>query len=136
MAVKFADGSNIESAPAENTVNVAYNGPLFVRGDLDLEGAPEDVPGLNFRAALCRCGHSKNKPFCDNSHEEAAFKDYGAVGDSGTAAVAQGGPLQIKFAKDGPVLVRGNLSITASSGRKAWQGSQVALCRCGASSNK
>jgi len=136
LSVKFADGSSPESAPSENTVHVAYNGPLFVRGDLDIDDAPKDIPGLKFRAALCRCGHSKNKPFCDNSHEEAAFKDYGAVGDSGSAEAVNGGPLQVKFAKDGPVLVRGNLSIAASSGRKAWQGSQVALCRCGASSNK
>ena len=136
LSVSFADGSNVEQAPSRNTIQVAYNGPLFVRGDLNIEDASDDVPGLDYRAALCRCGQSKNKPYCDNSHEQAGFKDYGAVGDSGASVSENGGPLQIKFAKDGPVLVRGNLAISAASGREAWHGTQAALCRCGASDNK
>jgi len=136
LSVEFSDGRTTETAPAENTVTVAYNGPLFVTGDLDIDGAPEDVPGLGFRAALCRCGQSRNKPYCDNSHEDAGFKDYGAVGDSGSGLESSGGPLEINPVKDGPVLVKGNLTIAASSGRKAWSGTQAALCRCGASNNK
>lgn len=136
LSVEFSDGSRVEKAPDENTVQVAYNGPLFVRGDLDIEGAPEDVPGLKFRAALCRCGQSKNKPYCDNSHEDASFKDYGAVGETGGDSSESGGKLGIKLAKDGPLLMRGNLTMVASSGREAWHGKQVALCRCGASNNK
>jgi len=83
LSVKFADGSVPEKASPENTVNVAYNGPLFVRGQLNIDGAPSNAPGLNFRTALCRCGQSKNKPFCDNSHDGAGFRDYGAVGETG-----------------------------------------------------
>jgi CDGSH-type Zn-finger protein/uncharacterized Fe-S cluster protein YjdI len=136
LSVSFADGSYAETAPQFNTVHVAYNGPLFIQGDLAIDGAPEDVPGLNFRAALCRCGKSKNKPYCDNSHEEAGFKDYGAVGQSGKRIDEAGGQLAVKFAKDGPILLKGNMSIVASSGRGAWSGTQTALCRCGASRNK
>ena len=36
-------------------------GPMLVRGDLELEGKRET------RAALCRCGESSNQPFCDRS---------------------------------------------------------------------
>lgn len=136
LSARFADGSVPETANPENTVNVAYNGPLFVRGDLDIDGAPSDVPGLSFRAALCRCGHSKNKPFCDNSHDDAGFRDYGAVGDTGESLTETGGPLTIKAAKDGPLLLKGNVTISGGSGRNAWSGKQVALCRCGASLNK
>jgi CDGSH-type Zn-finger protein/uncharacterized Fe-S cluster protein YjdI len=136
LSVNFADGSNLEQPPSRNTVQIAYNGPFFVRGELNIEDGPEDIPGLNYRAALCRCGQSQNKPYCDNSHEQAGFKDYGAVGDSGAAESEDGGPLQIKFAKDGPILVRGNLAIAAASGREAWHGTQAALCRCGASNDK
>lgn len=136
LSVEFADGSHVEKAPEENTVQVAYNGPLFIRGDLEIDEAPGDVPGLNFRAALCRCGQSKNKPYCDNSHEEAGFKDYGAIGDIGEENAETGGKLQVKLAKDGPLLMRGNMSMVASSGREAWHGKQAALCRCGASNNK
>ena len=75
LSVACDDAAIEERAAAENTVNVAYNGPLFVRGDLDIDGAPADAPGLKFRAALCRCGLSKNKPFCDGTHWHIKFKD-------------------------------------------------------------
>jgi len=136
LSAEFADGSHVETPAAENTVQVAYNGPLFVRGDLAIDGAPEDVPGLNFRAALCRCGASKNKPFCDNSHESAGFKDFGAIGETGAADAQTGGPLSVAVVPDGPLLVKGSVTLKSSSGRIAWQGQQVALCRCGASENK
>ena len=136
LTAEFADGSNVETAPAVNTIHVAYNGPLFVHGDLDIDGAPDDAPGVRFRAALCRCGQSRNKPFCDNSHEKAGFRDYGAVGETGDPGAATGGTLQVKPIVDGPLVVKGNLSILGSSGRTSWRGKQVALCRCGESANK
>jgi CDGSH-type Zn-finger protein/uncharacterized Fe-S cluster protein YjdI len=136
LSYEFVDGSRPEMPAAVNTIHVACNGPLFARGDLEIEGAPENVPGLKFRAALCRCGQSRNKPFCDNSHEAAGFKDYGAVGRSGDSDVRSGGSLRVSPAKDGPLLVKGNVTISGGSGRSAWSGSQAALCRCGASNNK
>ena len=75
LSAQFEDGSHVETADAENTVHVAYNGPLFVRGDLAIDGAPQDAPGLNYRAALCRCGASKTKPFCDGTHAKIGFSD-------------------------------------------------------------
>lgn len=136
LSVEFADGSGVEQPPNENTIQVAYNGPLFVRGDLQIADAPANVPGLKFRAALCRCGRSTNKPFCDNSHLDADFSDFGAVGRASDAGADAGGPLQVNPAVDGPLLVKGNVTLVSSSGRNSWQGSQVALCRCGASNNK
>lgn len=125
-----------ETADTENTLTVSCNGPYFVRGDLVIENAPQDMPGIAYRAALCRCGRSANKPFCDNSHEQASFQDYGAVGETGAPLPEQGGQLTVKTLADGPLLLTGNLTIMAGSGRNAWQGNSVALCRCGASQNK
>ena len=136
LTVDFEDGSRVESVDSENSVHVAYNGPLFVRGDLDIESAPENAPGLSFRAALCRCGKSKNKPYCDNSHEKDGFQDYGAVGEAGNPDSARGGALSIKPIEDGPLMCKGNVTIFNSSGRAAFNGDQVFLCRCGASNNK
>ena len=137
-ALTFIDNSgDLQEQPAQsNTVQVTYNGPLFVQGDLDIEGASDDMPGVRFRAALCRCGQSKIKPFCDNSHAGAGFSDYGAVGESGEPLQQVGGKLEVSAAKDGPLMLSGNLTIIAGSGRVAWQGTQAALCRCGASRNK
>jgi len=115
---------------------VVYNGPLFASGELDLDGAPDDMPGVRFRAALCRCGQSENKPFCDNSQLTAGFEDYGAVGEKGDGLNATGAKLDIKPLIDGPLLIQGNLTIRAGSGRIAWEGTKTALCRCGASKNK
>ncbi len=130
------DGGPEESVEAENVVSVMYNGPLYVRGDLEVDGAAADMSGVRFRAALCRCGKSKNKPFCDNSHEAAGFKDYGAVGDSGDGFDAPGGTLKIAKAPNGPLLLSGNFTLVAASGRQGWKGTKAALCRCGHSKNK
>ena len=128
LSVERKDGGPTESAEPENVVVVTNNGPLVVRGDLQIEGAPENAPSLKFRASLCRCGESKNKPFCDNSHEDAGFKEHGAVGETGEP-VDSGGPLRIGKAPNGPLLFSGNFSIVSS-------GARVALCRCGQSNNK
>ena len=129
-------GQSVEQAPSRNSVNVTYNGPLFVHGDLEIEGAPDDMPGVRFRAALCRCGKSQNKPFCDNSHVQAEFEDYGAIGETGPQDAASGGKLTITPYPNGPLGLAGNVTLFAGSGRAAWHGDKLALCRCGASNNK
>ncbi|MES9994116.1 MAG: CDGSH iron-sulfur domain-containing protein [Candidatus Thiodiazotropha sp.] len=135
LVYRNKDGQITEAAPSENTLTVTYQGPYFVKGDLVIEQSPDDMPGTEFRAALCRCGLSKNKPFCDNSHD-GQFKDYGAVGEAGEPLKESGGKLKVTPLKDGPLLLLGNITIKAGSGRTAWQGDKVALCRCGASKNK
>ena len=136
ITIKAADGSISETADAENTVMVSYQGPYFFRGDLEIEGASDDMTGVKYRAALCRCGASKNKPFCDNSHEKIGFRDYGAIGQKGEALETSGGKLTVSQVRDGPIMVSGNVVLKAGSGRVAWSGKKVALCRCGASKNK
>jgi CDGSH-type Zn-finger protein/uncharacterized Fe-S cluster protein YjdI len=131
------DGGPTEIHDSVNTVVVSNNGPLYARGRLSIEGAPKESPGLQFRAALCRCGESLNKPFCDNTHEKQQFQDRGAIGTEGdTALEAAGGCLKVKTAPDGPLLVSGNFTLRTGSGRQAWKGTKAALCRCGASKNK
>lgn len=130
------DGGADETPDATNRVVVQNNGPLVVRGQLDIDGAAPDMPGVRFRASLCRCGLSQRKPFCDLAHEDGSFRDRGAIGEAGDATINARGPLTIKRAKDGPLLVSGPLEIVAASGRTAWRGSKTALCRCGHSNNK
>lgn len=136
LSVVFTDPTREEEADPDNTITVVYGGPLVVSGELDIEGAPEDAPALRFRASLCRCGASRNKPFCDNSHETTDFNDYGAIGDSGEPLLESGGPLKISFVDNGPMRLSGNVTLNTGSGRKAWQGTKTALCRCGLSNNK
>ena len=58
------------------TIKVRQNGSLLVEGEdvklIDWTGAEYVVPKKPF--ALCRCGHSKEKPFCDAAHKACEFK--------------------------------------------------------------
>ena len=136
LAVQDASGLLKEAVPDQNTVTVSNDGPLYVHGDLSVDGASDDMHSVSRRVALCRCGASKNKPFCDNSHREIGFQDAGAIGDTGLPEIEAGGALQIKRIPDGPIEVTGNFSIRAGSGREAWSGRKAYLCRCGESANK
>jgi CDGSH-type Zn-finger protein len=56
------------------TVTATDNGPYLVAGPVtlrDAEGNEYDVGGT---VALCRCGHSGRKPFCDGTHERTSFE--------------------------------------------------------------
>ena len=138
LAFEPGPGGQPEAAPERNTVTVAADGPLYLRGDLVLAGA-EGEPAREIRTALCRCGASKNKPFCDNSHQDAGFTDPGAVAEAKLAPLEAGtepGSLRITGAANGPLLVEGPLELRAADGKTAARGRKGALCRCGASANK
>jgi CDGSH-type Zn-finger protein len=58
------------------TIRLRPNGPLVIEGDVqvvDHEGNPFPLPQNKPVIALCRCGQSKNKPFCDGSHKACNF---------------------------------------------------------------
>jgi CDGSH-type Zn-finger protein len=56
------------------SIRIARNGPYEVRGfDLDTENWSEGASRERF--TLCRCGGSKNKPFCDGTHRSIKFQD-------------------------------------------------------------
>jgi uncharacterized Fe-S cluster protein YjdI/CDGSH-type Zn-finger protein len=63
------DGGVNEPVPDEVTGTFAENGPLYLRGNLKLETTEGDTIFEGTRVALCRCGASSNKPFCDKSHQ-------------------------------------------------------------------
>jgi CDGSH-type Zn-finger protein len=52
------------------------NGPLIIQGPakvVDHLGNEFPLPAGKDNIALCRCGHSENKPFCDSSHRQCGF---------------------------------------------------------------
>ncbi len=129
------DGGAAESVPAENTIAIAADGPLYAHGDVEVVDGEGAVVISDTRVALCRCGASKVKPFCDGSHSEAGFSDPGAIPDprlkEGDATT---GPLKIALAKNGPLILDGPVTVTG--GDDSCSGARGALCRCGASENK
>lgn len=131
------EGALEGASPATNTLQVLPNGPLYVEGKLELTETDGDLR-KEYRIALCRCGESRNKPFCDKSHVEAGFTDDGSLGDA-TLTPAEGGdvdPLVLSTVNNGPVLFRGPLEIRGSDREVCQSGGKGALCRCGASANK
>ena len=67
----------VEGAPAARPpmVTVTDNGPYAVTGAIELLGVKMGEGASSEHYTLCRCGASKNKPFCDGSHWNASFKD-------------------------------------------------------------
>ncbi|MFO0761738.1 MAG: CDGSH iron-sulfur domain-containing protein [Byssovorax sp.] len=126
------DGGEQEQAPKVNLARVRENGPIALHGELQIEGQEP-----RFRATLCRCGASKNKPFCDGAHAAIGFQ---ATGEPPTAEsqplAARSGPLVVKPLRNGPVLVTGNVEVVSGTGRTVHRTQKMALCRCGASANK
>lgn len=133
-AIRFErlDGGPVEEASVRPIVQVQENGPYVVRGDFVVAGQRQT------RATLCRCGASKNKPYCDNSHRTAAFTATGECASQAEPAPwpADAGAAEITPAPDGPLLVAGATEVIAGSGRTIDRGVKFALCRCGGSANK
>jgi len=55
------------------TMRIKPNGSIRVTGTVDFVDADGNVLGSKTDFSLCRCGHSKEKPYCDGSHREAGF---------------------------------------------------------------
>jgi CDGSH-type Zn-finger protein len=69
------DGIPYEGEVREPEIYVAENASYYVRGGVELEGEPMNAGASREHFALCRCGHSKNKPFCDGTHWWIKFRD-------------------------------------------------------------
>jgi CDGSH-type Zn-finger protein/uncharacterized Fe-S cluster protein YjdI len=126
------DGVHDEPAPPVNLASIREAGPYAFKGQLELDGEP-----IGFRATLCRCGASKNKPFCDSSHHEIGFNATGEPASGKTDALAvRNGVLAIDPQLNGPLSIRGNLEITSGTGRVVARVMTAKLCRCGGSATK
>jgi CDGSH-type Zn-finger protein len=66
------------------TITPSDNGPYIIKGVtvLDVEGNPYRVNGT---VALCRCGYSYTKPFCDGSHEVTNFRSADRAADEASS---------------------------------------------------
>jgi uncharacterized Fe-S cluster protein YjdI len=67
------DGGPEEAASDEVRVEPRPNGPLFLRGRIRIVDADGNLIREDTRVALCRCGGSANKPFCDGTHKTNGF---------------------------------------------------------------
>ena len=132
LAFERKDSDANEKPPAINRITVMEDGPLVFAGALNIEGDAAQT-----RATLCRCGLSKNKPYCDGSHKEGNFHATGEPEPKPDARIdTRGGELTIDRLSNGSLKVIGNLEITTGNGRRVAQTERAFLCRCGQSKNK
>lgn len=132
-----ADGVEAESSESPAEIVVGDHGPLYLRGNIEIVATDGSLIGRETRVALCRCGLSENKPFCDNSH----IGQFEASGPLGRTKVQSADPgesevLSIAARKDGPYILKGSFVIRAGNGGEQIAGMKGALCRCGHSNNK
>lgn len=146
------DGTADETPPEANTVSVAVNGPLYLYGDIELRASDGETILEDTRVALCRCGHSENKPLCDNSHERV-FEADGVPTDQAIPGVSIGTPdgsedatadrdrdssgsVIVTLTEDGPLQIDGPFRIQNGGRGRHYEDKETSLCRCGKSSEK
>jgi CDGSH-type Zn-finger protein/uncharacterized Fe-S cluster protein YjdI len=130
--VTRSDNGTEETAPKVNTIAIRENGPLAVHAEIELNGER-----IGYRATLCRCGHSNNKPYCDGSHVAAAFVSTGEPASAQSQPLAmRDGVVAITPYRNGPLGVAGPVEIISGTGHTIDRIENTALCRCGHSGRK
>lgn len=68
------EDTNKEESSLETVIEALPNGPLLVYGTLKIKHKNGEQTLENKTTALCRCGQSSNKPFCDGTHAKVGFE--------------------------------------------------------------
>jgi len=122
-----------------NTIMVRPNGPLICSSDVNvtIQDPDNNIIAQEKELALCRCGQSANKPFCDGSHKNNEFKaPQEFVDERSEALPIQHGELFITVKPDAMLLIKSPVTIFSRSGQSVTTRTKGALCRCGVSENK
>jgi CDGSH-type Zn-finger protein/uncharacterized Fe-S cluster protein YjdI len=124
--------------PVSNTIRPALNGPLYISGDLEIVDHEGSVMHDDTRLALCRCGASRNKPFCDNQHLEIGFQadEFSTLDQAKSGPMTVEGKLQILPRENGPYRFSGAFALIGRQSQRKFQSENITLCRCGASNEK
>jgi len=136
LTLHDAAGHVLETPPERNTASIAARGPIYLRGRITLPGGAHASVVQHTRVALCRCGASANKPYCDGSHARNGFADAGTCAHiPASQPQAAAGPVTVHTVPDGPLMVEGTVEFQAADGT-TFVAEKVWLCRCGQSANK
>ena len=119
-----------------NTIMLRPDGPLVAIGNIEVQDANGQLLARGEDIALCRCGASNNKPFCDGNHKVAGFQDQGQFVDERAEDIQTEGPLIIQCRENAMLLAKGPMQIVSRDGQSSTTRNKAALCRCGHSDNK
>ncbi|HSS63034.1 MAG TPA: CDGSH iron-sulfur domain-containing protein [Gammaproteobacteria bacterium] len=118
------------------TIELKPNGPLLITNLEVLENSKGERLATETVIALCRCGGSASKPFCDGTHKKIGFSDERLAEESaGKKSAVKGvdaGEPAVTVTRNGPYEVVGAIALAG----QAFAGTRYYLCRCGGSGNK
>jgi CDGSH-type Zn-finger protein len=118
-----------------NETLVSNGGPLQVTGNITLVHEDGRVQYAN-HVSLCRCGHSRSKPVCDEQHVDMEFLHSGKIFEvSEITATSRPSKITISCIKDGPITFRGRMRLHNQFGQECVK-MRGSLCRCGQSASK
>ena len=69
------DPEALVEPPFETSIGVEPDASYWLRGGIPVVSEDGEPYEVRMRQTLCRCGHSRNKPFCDGSHKHRGFTD-------------------------------------------------------------
>lgn len=118
-----------------NEIKVRANGPLLCTGAIEVYDADGQLLDKGDDIALCRCGQSRKKPFCDGSHRAADFEDDGIFEDPRSEPLQDDRAWKVTVRAGAMLLGDGPVTILCAQGCSTSR-NKVALCRCGHSENK
>ena len=122
-----------------NSIMVRPDGPLICKGEneIKLQNAEAELILKDKEFALCRCGLSKNKPFCDGSHKTGGFQAAQEFTDERDEDISNlSGDLTITVKANAMYTLNGPVTIFSRSGLSKTTRTKGALCRCGFSDKK
>lgn len=123
-------------------VHCGGDGPLLVRSPLRVRIAEAEDGIEKPKAALCRCGKSANKPFCDGAHRDIEFRASGpidttrAVPGSEATSGSEAEEIVVTAHANGPLHFDGVVELSGEGHDGSAHFRQPWMCRCGASKNK
>lgn len=135
----FKERQKTQGAPrlleVPNETLVSNAGPLQITGNITLVHEDGSVQYAN-HLSLCRCGRSRSKPTCDQSHVAAEFLHSGKIHEvSEIAASERPSKITVSCIKDGPITFRGRMRLHNQFGQECVK-MRGSLCRCGQSASK
>jgi len=130
----------------EISIKLLENGPLrlSVNGDEEsydnvLYDAKNRPIKIRKNSILCRCGKSKQQPFCDGVHRMCGFTSENTLEDEIVQKYVEEGQVdkvhKVSVVKNGPLNVVGNIALHKDDYSTNANTQKYSLCRCGASEN-
>lgn len=126
----------MDSPHEKNVIQLTENGPMGISGDIEVVDHEGNQITRSDAVWMCRCGQSKDKPFCDGSHRSCDFSTDGDIGEAlGKSMIEEKAHLQVRVNRRAGLLVDGPCMLVSADGMRTRQMERFTLCRCGKSEN-